>query len=241
MNFDGIVSLLIACIEWILLINLLIFAKKDKANIIALIMIALLAGYQTMEFLMCNVGLTKPVFPYIAFLIISYLPPLNLTLVIYLTQKINLNKKHILLFAPALFFSIYYLFHIPKFEVAKCTVLYASYHYPLGDLYGFFYYLPIVISMIILIKSIPGTEDKKYKLIYKVLLYSKIFISLPVVAGFTLMFAGSYTIISSIESIMCKFALVYALSLSFIILYNSPFRDERNYFKYLSGNKQWNS
>lgn len=241
MNFDGIVSLLIACIEWILLINLLIFAKKDKVNIVALIMIALLASYQTMEFLMCNVGLTKPVFPYIAFLIISFLPPLNLTLVIYLTQKINLNKKHFLLFIPALFFSIYYLFHIPKFEVAKCTVLYASYHYPLGDLYGFFYYLPIVISMIILIKTIPGTEDKKYKLIYKVLLYSTIFISLPVVAGFTLMFAGSYTIISSMESIMCKFALVYALSLSFIILYNSPFRNERNYFKYLSGNRQWNS
>lgn len=241
MNFDGIFSLLIACIEWILLINLLIFAKKDKANIIALIMIALLASYQTMEFLMCNVGLTKPVFPYIAFLIISYLPPLNLVLVIYLTQKISLNKKHFLLFIPASFFSIYYLFHIPKFEVAKCTVLYASYHYPLGDFYGFFYYLPIVISMIILIKTIPGTEDKKYKLIYKVLLYSTIFISLPVVAGFILMFAGSYTIISSMESIMCKFAIVYALSLSFIILYNSPFRDERNYFKYLSGNRQWNS
>ncbi|MGQ9642507.1 MAG: hypothetical protein ACUVT3_01465 [Ignavibacterium sp.] len=241
MNFDGIVSLLIACIEWILLINLLIFVKKDKINTIALIMIALLAGYQTMEFLMCNVGLTKPFYPYIAFLIISYLPPLNLVFVLHLTQKYKVNKKIYLLFSPAVFFSIYYLFFIPQFEVAKCTVLYASYHYPLGDLYGFFFYLPIVISMIILIKTIPGAEDMKYKLIYRVLLYSTIFISLPVVAGFTLMFAGSYTIISSMESIMCKFALVYALSLSFIILYNSPFRDERNYFKYLSGNRQWNS
>lgn len=241
MKFDGIVSLLIACIEWILLINLLIFVKKDKTNTVALIMISLLAGYQTMEFLMCNVGLTKPVFPYIAFLIISYLPPLNLMLVLHLTQKFKLNKKNYLLFIPALFFSVYYLFFIPQFEVAKCTVLYASYHYPLGDLYGLFYYLPILVSMIILIRIIPKTEDKKFKLIYKVLLYSTIFISLPVVAGFTLMFSGSYTIISSMESIMCKFALVYALSLSFISLYNSPFRDERNYFKYLSGNKQWNS
>lgn len=241
MNFDGIVSLLIACIEWILLINLLIFVKKDKINTIALIMIALLAGYQTMEFLICNVGLTKPVFPYIAFLIISYLPPLNLVLVLHLAQNFKLNKKISLLFMPALFFSIYYLFFIPQFKVAKCTVLYASYHYPLGDLYGFFYYLPILVSMIILIRVIPKSEDKKFKLIYKVLLYSTIFISLPVVAGFALVFVGSYTIISSMESIMCKFAFVYALSLSFITLYNSPFRDERNYFKYLSGNKQWNS
>lgn len=241
MNFDGIVSLLIACIEWILLINLLIFVKKDKINTIALIMIALLAGYQTMEFLMCNVGLTKPSYPYIAFLIISYLPPLHLILVLHLTRKFKLNKKIHWLFIPALFFSVYYLFFIPQFEVAKCTVLYASYHYPLGDLYDFFYYLPLLVSMIILIRVIPKTEDKKFKLNYKVLLYSTIFISLPVVTGFALMFAGSYTIISSIESIMCKFAFVYALSLSFITLYNSPFRDERNYFKYLSGNKQWNS
>lgn len=241
MNFDGIVSLLIACIEWILLINLLIFSKKDKTNVIALIMIALLAGYQTMEFIMCNLGLTMPVFPYIAFVIISYLPPLNLLLVLTLANNKKLGLKIIFIFLPAVFFTIYYLFSIANFQVAKCTVLYASYHYPLGDLYGFFYYLPILISMIILITTIPKTDDKKMKLILKVVLYSTIFISLPVVIGFSLMFAGSYAVISSMESIMCKFAFVYALSLGFIILYNSPFKDERNYFKYLSGYKQWNS
>lgn len=241
MNLDGIVSLLIACIEWILLINLLIFSKKDKTNVIALIMITLLAGYQTMEFIICNLGFTKPVYPYIAFLIISYLPPLNLLFVLTLTQKNNLKWKNILLFIPALFFSIFYLFTLNQFQVARCTVLYASYHYPLGDLYGFFYYIPILISLLILIRSIPKADDKRKKLIFKVLLYSTIFISLPVIVGFSLMFAGSYTIISSMESIMCKFAFVFALSLSFVILYNSPFKDERNYFKYLSGNKQWNS
>jgi len=241
MNFEGIISLLIACIEWILLINLLIFSKKDSANLIALVMIALLAGYQTMEFLMCNIGLNQPLFPYIAFLIISYLPPLNLLLVLKLTSKNKISFPGVLLFIPAMFFSIYYLFNIPQFKVVKCTVLYASYHYPLGDLYGFFYYLPILISMIILIKVIPKTENKNSRLIYKVMLYSTLFISIPVIAGFSLMFAGSYTLISSMESIMCKFAFVYALSLSFIILFNSPYRDERNYFKYLSGNRNWNS
>jgi hypothetical protein len=52
-----------------------------------------------------------------------------------------------------------------------------------------------------------------------------------------LMFAGSYSIISGMESIMCKFAFIYALCLSFVCLYNSPFNDERNYFKYLFSNK----
>ena len=86
-------------------------------------------------------------------------------------------------------------------------------------------------------KFIPKTEDKKQKLIAKVLLFGSICISFPVLLGFTLMFNGNYSIISAIESIMCKFAFIYAVCLSFICLYNSPFNDERNYFKYLFNNK----
>jgi len=57
MNFNGIMSLLLACIEFLLLFNLLVFIEKNRINIIAMLMIALLAAYQSMEFLMCRVGL----------------------------------------------------------------------------------------------------------------------------------------------------------------------------------------
>jgi hypothetical protein len=80
-------------------------------------------------------------------------------------------------------------------------------------------------------------NDKKKKLIGRVLLFGAIFLSIPPVLGFILMFAGSSSIISAMESIMCKFAFVYALCLSFVCIYNSPFKSERNYFKYLSGYK----
>jgi hypothetical protein len=116
-------------------------------------------------------------------------------------------------------------------------VLYASYHYPLGDLFGAFYYLPILISIILLIKFIFSSVDKKQKIIAKVLLFGALFISFPVLIGFTLMFLKNYSIISAIESVMCKFAFIYAVCLSFVCLYNSPFNDERNYFKYLFNNK----
>lgn len=201
-------------------------------------MIALLAAYQSMEFLMCQVGLQDSFYPFLAFVIISFLPPLNLLLAFTVTRNQNLNAKIILIFIPAITFSVYYLFVIPNFIVAKCTVLYASYHYPLGDLFGAFYYLPILISIILLIKFISRTDNKKQKVIAKVLFYGAIFISIPSLIGFTLIFtAGNYSIISSIESIMCKFAFVYAIILSFVCLYNSPFNDERNYFKYLFNNK----
>ena len=236
-NWNGIISLLIACIEFLLLFNLLVFIEKNRVNIIAMLMITLLAMYQAMEFLMCQVGLQDSIYPYLAFVIISFLPPLNLLLVITLTQNQAFNRKMFLIFTPAVAFVIYYLFVIPKFAVTSCTVLYASYNCPLGDLFGAVYYLPILISIILLIRFIPKADDKKKKLIAKVLLFGGIFISLPSLIGFTLMFTGNYSIISSIESIMCKFAFVYAVCLSFICLYNSPFNDERNYFKYLFNNK----
>lgn len=237
MNFDGIISLLIACIEFLLLFNLLVFVKKNKVNVIALIMIALLASYQALEFLMCQVELQNPFFPFFAFVVISFLPPLNLLLTISLKDQAR-DIKLYLIFLPAIGFSVYYLFVIPEFVVTSCTVLYASYHYPLGDLFGFFYYLPILISIILLIRFIKSNTDKKQKLIAKVLLFGSLFISVPVIIGFTLMLFKNYSIISAVESIMCKFAFVYAVCLSFICLYNSPFNDERNYFKYLFGNKQ---
>jgi hypothetical protein len=236
-TWNGIISLLFACIEFLLLFNLLVFIEKNRVNIIAMIMIALLAAYQSMEFLMCQVGLQDSIFPYFAFVIIGFLPPLNLLLTIIVTRNSNRNKKLFILFIPAIAFAIYYSFIIPEFVVTSCTVLYASYHYPLGDLFGAFYYLPILISMILLVKFIKRTEDKKKKLIAKVLLFGTIFISFPVLIGFTLMFFNNYSIISAMESIMCKFAFVYAVILSFICLYNSPFNDERNYFKYLFSNK----
>ncbi|MEO8231227.1 MAG: hypothetical protein ABI638_03020 [Ignavibacteriota bacterium] len=236
-SWNGILSLLIACIEFLLLFNILVFIEKNRVNIIAMFMIALLAAYQAMEFLMCQVGLQDSFYPYLAFVIIGFLPPLNLLLVLAHTRNINLKSKVGLIFIPAIAFSIYYFFVIPKFVVTSCTVLYASYHYPLGDLFGAFYYLPIIISIILLIRFIPKAEDKKKKLIAKVLLFGSIFISFPVLLGFILMFAGNYSIISAMESIMCKFAFIYAVCLSFICLYNSPFNDERNYFKYLFSNK----
>ena len=235
MNWNGIVSLLIACLEFLLLFNLLVFVEKNKFNKIAMIIIALLAAYQTMEFLMCHVGLGSAFFPYFAFVIISFLPPLNLLLVITLKLEHKLKSTKFLLFIPAILFSIYYTFVIPNFVVTSCTVLYATYHYPLGDLFGFFYYLPILISIILLSLFIKKEIDKKKALIGKVLLFGSIFISIPPVLGFILMFLGSYSVISAIESIMCKFAFVYAVCLTFICIYNSPFKDERNYFKYLSG------
>ena len=225
MNWNGTVSLLIACLEVLLLLNLFVFAEKNRLNKIAMMMVALLAGYQTMEFLMCQVELQNAFFPYFAFVIISFLPPLNLILTLSLSH--TFTRAGYVIFLPAISFLVYYTFVIPEFAVTSCTVLYATYHYPYGEVFGFFYYLPILVSIVLLIRFIRKESDKKIKKIGKVLLFGAVFISVPVVAGFVLMFAGNYSLISAIESVMCKLAFVYALCLSFVCIFNSPVKDSK--------------
>jgi hypothetical protein len=169
-SWDGIGSLFIASIEFILLINLLVFAEKNKFNIIAILMVLILTLYQIFEFLMCQMGYDFPLMPYLAFVVITFLPPFMLIL---LAELFNYKNKFLkLIFLPAVLFIIYYTFAIEQFTVTSCTVLYASYNYPLGDFYGFIYYTPIIISTIILSRAVVKKSDKSKLFSIKVLLCS---------------------------------------------------------------------
>ena len=233
-NWNGIGSLLIACVELVLLINLLVFAEKNKFNKTAMLIIFVLMVYQSLEFFMCQVGLDFPFMPYLAFIDIIFLPPL---IIILLSRLYNYENKFLnLIFLPAISFIIYYTIVIDKFVVTSCTVLYATYSYPLGDLYGVFYYSPVIIATIILIKNILQNTDKKIVKISKILLVGKIIVSIPVIVGFVMMFTGSHYLIAKIESVMCKFAFFYAVFLSIAVLYNSKEKDERNNPKHIPDN-----
>ncbi len=225
-SWNGIISLLIACIELLLVINLIVFAEKNRFNITAIIIVALLFLYQFMEFLICMAGLEGAQPVYIAFVIISYLPPLGIILIASLN---NLKSKYFyFLFIPPLFFTVYYKIIIDEFAVTSCTVLYATYNYPLGDVYGAFYYIPIIATIIWLMRTIKTSTELRIRTISSILLFGYIFISLPSIIGFVLMAYNNYSLISKIESIMCKFAFILALCLSFAAIYNSGKKNERN-------------
>jgi len=234
-NWNGIGSLLIACVELILLINLFVFAEKNKFNKTAMLIIFVLMVYQSLEFFMCQIGLDFAFMPYLAFVDIIFLPPLILVL---LSRLYNYENKFLnFIFLPAAAFIIYYTIVIDKFAVTSCTVLYATYSYPLGDLYGVFYYSPVIIATIILIKNILNKTDKKILNITKILLTGNIIVSIPVIVGFVMMFTGNHYLIAKIESVMCKFAFFYAVCLSIAVLYNSKGKDERNNPEHIPDNQ----
>lgn len=216
-NWNGIVSLFIACIEFVLLLNMLFFAERNKINLLALLLVLILMNYQLLEFIMCYASLGLPYTAYIAFVNISFLPPLGLLIVL---RFWNYNSKlWFLLFIPAIFFSVYYLFTIEQFQLGKCTPLYASYNYPLGFLYGLFYYLPILATIVILSVKVKINNDEQ-KLISSVLLGGYLLISIPVVASFLFAWLGMPGLQSVIESVMCKTAVILAFCYLYFSLKN---------------------
>ncbi len=240
MNWDGIISLLIASIETLLIFNLIVFVDKNKVNNLIILLIFLFASYQIMEFLICNLEFKSSLYTYIAFAIITLNPALNLILInriLNYSAKKSAKVVEIITSFSALFIIIYYGIYQHLFTVEKCTVFYATYNYPLGFLYGIFYYLPILISFITLVTVIIESSDISQKKNLKILLFGYFFIIIPPFIGFILGFFNLKEISSSMESILCKFAFFYALTISLFALYNSRFKNERNYLKYLSGYK----
>jgi hypothetical protein len=214
-QFPGIVSLFIACIELVLLINIIVFSEKNKTNKLIIAIVSLLFGYQSMEFFICYSACTAPIAVYSAFVIITFLPPLLLTLVFTIKQN-KTDKTITLIFLPAVFLLSYYLFVIPNFVVTECTVLFAAYDMPLGDLYGVVYYSPIIISVILLLKMLynPNYEKEKTNLI--IILSGILSAFVPV----ALIIAAFPNLIDYVESFFCKSASLIAITLSIVAIRN---------------------
>lgn len=216
-NLDGIASLFIACIEIVLLVNLLVFTDKNKENVLVFIIIFLLTGYQSLEYLICGTGMKSSFTAYLAFADITFLPPLSFLLVAAFLRIESKLKP--LIFLPPLFFVIYYSTIIEQFAVVKCNVLYATYNYPLGTLYGLFYYLPIFVSFVLLLNNYKKVGHKSGRQT-KILLTGHYFIIIPLLVSFVLLILKLPGLLQSIESILCKFAFGYAVALGFFVLNN---------------------
>jgi hypothetical protein len=167
-----------------------------------------------MEFLICGAGIHNQLLIYFAFFDISLLPPLGLYTVLQFS-KIK-SKYNMLVFIPAAFFIIYYPFILDQFAVTKCTVLYVSYHCPLGELYGIFYYLPIIFSMILLNKKWGAETDPLQKTLSRTFLFGYLFTFIPSM----ILAIAIPSFINAVESLLCKMAFIFAIFLTLFVLKN---------------------
>lgn len=213
-NFNGITSLLVACIEIGLFVNLLIFAEKNYINKLAVTLIGLLMAYQLLEFVMCFVELQSALVVYLALFSISFMPPLALFLVLRFNDI--KSKAAFLIFSPALYFVFYYLYYLNTIAVTKCTVMYVVYNYTLGIYYGTFYYLPILASIIFLSFKLKGEDDPARKNLNILLLVGYVLTFFPGLV-INLFVPGAFKFI---ESNLCKLALIFAVVHAWFVLKN---------------------
>jgi len=214
-RMNGIVSFIFALVEFSLIIYVNRNSTKNKTNNLLFILLILLSIYQFFEFLICGLDLRFPWITYLAFVTITFMPPLGLYAVLnFAGYK---NKWLALLFLPALFFTVYYLIVLNEFEVLKCTPVYAAYNYPLGFLYGFFYYLPILAVIIITLVKYKTVKVNNIRSLWKILFagYSVTFIPGFI---FTRLFDE---MLFAVESILCKFAFILVWFLVYFIKSNN--------------------
>jgi len=211
-EYKGILSLLIFCIELVLLVNVLIFSKsKFKSNVVTLL--ALLSAYQFFEFLICGLNLMSGFVVYLAFVSITFLPPSGFALAMKVNRK-SKSRLNTLIYIPAVFFTLYYILTIQKFRVMECNLFYAIYYYPLGFLYGLFYYIPIIASLYLFIKELLQNTNPQIKKQNLILLIG--FLSFLVPTIIAILIYPHWR--EFIESMMCKFAVVLALFISYFAL-----------------------
>jgi hypothetical protein len=215
-NWNGIISLLIACIELVIIINLLVFAKKNRINWIVILLLVILMVYQAIEFLICQAGYSSSFLTYLAFADIAFLPALNLYFIYNFFVKENRNLK--IIFLIPLMFIVYYAFIISRFEMRSCTVFFAVFNYPHGTLFGVYYYLPVVASVYYLISYLQKGSVRKKVFYAGLFLAGHAIMIIPVLFAFLLSALKISTMLNSIESIMCKFAFGYVLCLTFFAL-----------------------
>jgi hypothetical protein len=162
----------------------------------------------------------SPMIAYFAFVDISFLPPLGLILALSLNDK--LSKFHLLAFIPAIALLIYYAGMIESFKVVRCSLFYAMYHYPLGDLYGLIYYSPVILTLLVFIKGIFNKEIIEKKFFNQVLLTGYLLFVIPTIIAF-IVYPEFWRMV---ESVMCKFAFLFACCVSYFVLKNGKLRKE---------------
>ncbi len=214
MSPDGLLSLLIFCIETVLLINLFIFSENNETNKWVKLMLFILSLFQLSEFIICYNMINIPVMIYLQIMIAGLLPPVGLVLV----QKYwgSEAKYKILYFIFPLIFLIYYPTVLDEFKLGECTFFLAAFEIPRGVFFGLYYYGFVLAAIATNIYYLLKCTDNSKKNLGLILLLGYILTFLP---GSIIMLFNKI-MLNSVESLFCKFAVFLAFALTYLGLKN---------------------
>ena len=189
-----------------ILLAVIILNRDHKFFWIIFSLLVLLQLYQLSEFLIC-IGVDENITGRIAYVIITFLPPLGY----YLCAKVVGWKipDYWIGFALATGFSLYYLSVPQSVRLVNCNPLYAIYSFDLSIYYGIYYIGLILYSIIFLLGHLIWRKDRidNKKIILLLVGY------LSFLAPMYLMIYIEFSFAKATTSIMCKYALLLAITL----------------------------
>ncbi len=203
----GTLSLIFFCIEFVILITVIIFNRDHRFFWSIIFLLILLQLYQLSEFLIC-IGINENVTGRIAYVIITFLPPLGY----FLCTRVVGWKYHdyIIGFAVALGFSLYYLIVPNSVQLIDCNPLYAIYGNNLAWYYGAYYFGMIVYSILFVIANLIWRREHIYTRNGIIVLIGYLSFLAPM---FLMVLIDTSKYLPTITSIMCKYALLLAVTL----------------------------
>lgn len=213
MCFTPYVSLSTFVIEFLLGIYFLLRNPKDKLNQVIATITLLLGFYQLNEFLICVTN--QHIFTYLADSTKAILPAVAITYALIMWRKKISWYWHLLIYSPAIFFTIYFPLVIT--EPAKCLSIFVEYSQtPVTSKFFAMYYVIYVFAAIILFYFGTVSTKKVYeKRLFYLGMFCMFIFTVPTFI-FVIFLPMFYT---QIASVMCEFALLLAILLIIVIWY----------------------
>ncbi len=174
----------------------------------------LLAAYQIVEVLVCSSSLSIGFMPQLAFIVVTWLPPLGLLLVAQLSPSQTMTNYAISYFmlAVALGIVVWIAFDSRFVSDSVCNVVYAKYSTPLPRFrfYGWFYWIGLFGMIALSAWGVRASRDAVQQKLLKHVLYGSLGFIVPAVLVTRYVAPGE----GALPSILCHFALILAVFLA---------------------------
>ena len=185
----------------------------------------LLAAYQVVEVLVCSRVPAYGFMPQMAFIVVTWLPPLGLLLIAQLSSKQAHVNYAISYFMLAVAFSIvvWIAFDDRFISDSVCNVVYAKYTIPAPRLqiYSWFYWLGLFGMVVLSALGVRNTQDLGQQRPLRFVLLGSLGFIVPgiIVTNFVAPAQGA------LPSILCHFSLILAIFLGRLVNHERKYAD----------------
>lgn len=176
-----------------------------------------LAAYQIVEVLICSRAPMAGFMPQMAFIVVTWLPPLGLLLIAQLSPSqshVNYAVSYFML-AVALTIVIWIAFDDRFVSDSVCNIVYAKYSNPLPRfrIYSWFYWLGLFGMVALSALGVRNSNNPGQQRLLKSVLIGSVGFIIPalIVTQFVAPAEGA------LPSLMCHFALILAISLARLV------------------------